>query len=149
MLIQSLTSEVKRSLLSGDRFRAETIKLVLAACTNARIDKGSELTDDEVVAVLQREIKKRKESAEIYTNANAQDRAEKELAEVSVLEEFTPKLIEGQELLEKFEEFLAQYKAEVTQQQMGVIIKAAIDYIGNPDKGQLAALLKNKLAGNS
>ena len=65
MIFDQIKSGIKTSLLAGDRFRVDTLKMAQSALMYAKIDKGSELSEQEEIAVIQKEIKKRKEASDM------------------------------------------------------------------------------------
>lgn len=142
-MLDKVKSDIKTSLLAGDRFRAESLKMVQAALQNARIAKTADLTEEEEISVVQKEIKKRKESITMYEAAGYTDKADSEGREVVILEEFVPKLIAGTELLAAVEEFLKG--KDLTTLTFTEAIQQCISTLGNVDKGQLAGILKQKL----
>lgn len=143
-MLDRVKADIKTSLLAGDRFRGEALKLVQAALMNARIAKTADLTPEEEIQVVQKEIKKRKESIAMYESAGSQERANNESKEAAILEEFVPKMISGTELLAGVEEFLKG--KDIGALSFPDAIKQCIDTLGNVDKGQLAGILKQKLS---
>lgn len=141
-MLDRIKAEIKTSLLAGDRFRVEALKLVQAALMNARIAKTADLSETEEIAVIQKEIKKRKEAAEMYQSAGSQERADNELKEVAILEVFVPELLSGVELSKAVDVFLSQKGKGLA---FADAMKLAIAELGNVDKSQLAGLLKTKL----
>lgn len=142
-MLDTLKSEIKTSLLAGDRFRVDVLKMAQASLMNARIAKMSDLTNQEEVQVIQKEIKKRKEASEMYSGAGAQDRADKELQEVTILEQFVPKQLTGDELVSAVDEFITNNPGLTFADAM----KLALQELGdNVDRAQLAQLLKSKLS---
>lgn len=143
-MLDRVKAEIKTSLLAGDRFRVEALKLAQAALMNARIAKTADLTEAEEIAVMQKEIKKRKEAAQMYADANSTERAENELKEVTILEVFVPALMSGVELSKAVDDFLAG--KDLKELSFASAMQEAIAKLGNVDKSQLAGLLKSKLS---
>jgi uncharacterized protein YqeY len=87
-----LRADLTASLKARDSLRASTLRMVLAAITNAEVagKEARELTDDDVLGVLTSEAKKRRESAEAFDNGNRPELADKERAEAAVLAEYLP-----------------------------------------------------------
>lgn len=137
-------AEIKKSLLSGDRFRVDALKLALAALMNARIAKSSDLSEAEEIAVVQKEIKKRKEAAEMYLSAGSKERADNEIKEASILEAFVPAMLSGVELSNAVDSLLSSLN--LTELTFPDAMKMVIEKLGNVDKSQLAGLLKTKLS---
>lgn len=142
-MLERIKAEIKTSLLAGDRFRVEALKLAQAALMNARIAKTTDLTNEEETAVIQKEIKKRKEAAEMYQNANSAERAENEMMEAQILSNFVPKLLSGVELSNAVDEFILGKGKGLN---FAEAMKLAIAELGNVDRSQLAGLLKTKLS---
>ncbi len=143
-MLDRVKAEIKTSLLAGDRFRVEALKLAQAALMNARIAKTADLTEAEEIAVMQKEIKKRKEAAQMYADANSTERAENELKEVTILEVFVPSVLSGVELSKAVDDFLAG--KDLKELSFASAMQEAIAKLGNVDKSQLAGLLKTKLS---
>jgi uncharacterized protein YqeY len=143
-MLDKVRADIKTSLLAGDRFRAEALKLVQAALMNARIAKTSDLSSEEEIVVVQKEIKKRREAIAMYESAGSVERAESEAKEATILEEFVPKMLSGAELLSAVEEFLKD--KDLATLSFPDAIQQCIAVLGNVDKGQLAVILKQKLS---
>lgn len=142
-MLEDVRAQIKTSLLSGDRFRVETLKLALAALMNARIAKRSDLDEAESIAIIQKEIKKRREAVAMYKAADAIDRSEKEEKEAVILEAFVPKMLSGEELQTAVDALLQTLGADLT---FPIAMKACVEQLNNVDKAALAGILKTKLA---
>jgi uncharacterized protein len=145
-MLDQLKADIKTSLLAGDRFRTDVLKMAQAALLNARIAKGVgvELDDKECVAVVQKEIKKRYEARDMYASAGSHDKADTEEKEARMLEAYVPSMLSGKELLDAIEAHLSG--KDLSTLSFAVVMKECIDTLGNIDKGQLAVILKQKLA---
>lgn len=141
-MLDRLRQDIKRSLLAGDRFRAETLKMVVAALVNAQIAKRSDLTDQEITSSIQKEIKKRVEAAELYDSAAEKQRAQQERNEAAILREFVPTLISGADLKRYVDEFLQVHEVTTFSEAM----KQIVGERDGIDKRELAAYLQQKLA---
>ncbi|HEX2222185.1 MAG TPA: GatB/YqeY domain-containing protein [Candidatus Limnocylindria bacterium] len=97
-LLARIESAMRDAMRAGDRPRTSTLRMAMAAATNRRIELGREVTDDDMVDVLTRQVKQRRESIELYRGAGRDDRAEAELAEVEILSEFLPRQLSAGEL---------------------------------------------------
>ena len=84
-LTDRLQADVKTAMRDGDAFRRDTLRMALAAAQNAEKDKRAPLTDDEGVAVISREVKRRRESIEAFDKAGRTDLADIERAEAEIL----------------------------------------------------------------
>ena len=93
MLKEKLESDLKVALKSSDSLRREVLRLVLTQTRNEEIKirvLKKELDDDHILEILKREVKKRKEAAEIFTKGNRKDLADKELKEAEIIKEYLP-----------------------------------------------------------
>ncbi len=142
-MIDNIKADIKRSLLGGERFRAETLKLMIAALQNAQIAKTAELSDEEIVAVLQKELKKRAEAVEMYEKAGAKDRADKERSEIDIISAYVPKPLNGDDLKKAVDSVLD--KVDTGPMNFGQLMQVVLAELENPDKAELAAYLKTKL----
>ena len=85
-----LESAMRDAMRARDERRTTTLRMALAAAHNQRIARGRELTDEEIIEVVGREVKTRRESIDVYRGAGREDRAAAEEAEVEILSEFLP-----------------------------------------------------------
>ena len=145
-MLDQLRADVKTSLLAGDRFRTETLKMAQSALLYARVAKGasSVLDENECIVVMQKEIKKRKEASEMYRTAGAVEKADLEDKEVGILQAYVPKMIAGKELLDLIETWLIG--KDVGTISFSDAMKECAATMANADKGQLAGILKQKLS---
>lgn len=153
-LKETIRDDMKTAMKAKDKERLGAIRMLLAAI-QAEETTGAkhEITDEEIVKVVAREIKKRRESAEIYTDNGREDLAATELAEVAVLETYQPaqlddagvdKLVEGAVAEVAAEQGIAP--AEVGMKQMGQVMKAANAAAGGSVDGKrLSAAVKQRL----
>ena len=142
-MLDQIKADIKTSLLAGDRFRVDALKMAQAALMNARIAKGVEaqLSDEECIQVVQKEIKKRKEAADMYAAAGLEERAQKERDEMAILEAYVPKMLTGDEL----EAALTGLLDNLGTMTFPEAMQTAIKELGNVDKAALATMLKAKL----
>lgn len=148
-LMDDLKSGVTEALKAGDPVRAETLRGLVSAVHNEEIAKrskgnGSELTDDEVIAVLQKEAKKRRESIEVYGGAGREDLKNKEEAELSIIESYLPPALEEAEI-EKIVDSAVAGGAGNFGQVMGTVMK---EVAGRADSKLVTEIVKRKLGGN-
>ena len=126
--------------------------MLRSAITTAEVagDAAVELTDDQVIGVLQSEAKKRVESAEVYEQNGRPESAAKERAELAVIERYLPTAMSDDELEAIVDEEIARAAANGAEggKAMGLVIKAVRERAGaSADGGRIAALVKSKLAG--
>lgn len=131
---------------SRDELRRETLRMAIAAAYNAQKHAGRELTDDEVVQVLGREIKKRREAVDAYRGAGRADAAEREQAEAEVLAGYMPAQLDEAELGQLVAQAIAQVSAE-SPRDMGKVMAAVMPLVrGRADGKQVSALVARQLA---
>jgi uncharacterized protein len=95
-----IESAMRDSMRARDEQRTQTLRMAMAAAHNQRIARGRDLTDDEVVEVLTRQVKQRRESIAMYREAGREDRAAAEEAEAAILSEFLPQQLTEAEVTE-------------------------------------------------
>lgn len=147
-LKRTLDQDLKNALLSGDKLKVDTIKLVKSVILNEEIAQGKReqgLDDQSVIACLKKEAKKRSEAAEMYNKAGAKDRAEQEIAEASIISDYLPAAMSEAEIVRLVDEVAKKYDG-ITQKNMGQVIgevKSISD--GSADGGQIAKIVKERL----
>ncbi len=146
MLEQQIEADIKSALLSGDKERALTLRTVKSALLSVKVNAGKRdtgLTDDEVITILAKESKKRQESADFFVQGGAQDRADKELAEKTVIDSYLPQQLDEAAIVALVDEVLATNP----DANMGAVIGAVRAKAGATADGALIAkLVKEKLA---
>jgi uncharacterized protein len=95
---ERLQAELTSAMRAQDALRRDTLRMAVAAVYSARKEAQRDLSDDEQVAILAREVKRRRESVDAYRNAKRQDLADKEQAEIGILSEFMPAALSEAEL---------------------------------------------------
>ena len=136
----SIADEMKAALLGRHRFRGDVLRNLKAAILNEEVALGKRdegLSDTEVEKVVAREVKKRKESAELYRANGRAELAEPEEKEAAILQEFLPKQLSEDEIRAMVEVAVADLDA--TMQQMGQVIGAVKAKAGNAADGALIA----------
>src|SRR5215510_7610842 len=117
-----LNDSMKDAMKSGDEVRKRTVRMALAAVKQAEVDKRIELDDPAIMALLQKEIKNRRESLEEARKANRSDLIEANEAEIKVLEVFLPKAMPAEELRALVQAAIAETGASVPS-DMGKVMK--------------------------
>lgn len=107
MLKQDIEQQLKEALKSREELRLSTLRFLLSAVKNEEIAKQKEATDEDVITVVQRQIKQRKESIEAYTNGNRPELAEKEKQELEILSKFLPQQMTEDEIKKIVDEAIA------------------------------------------
>ena len=150
-LKDQLKKDLTDAIKSHNQVISGTLRMALTAITNEEVSgkESRELSDAEVLSVLTKEAKKRRESVDAYMQANRKDLADKESAELSVLEKYLPAALSEQEL----EDIIAKAITEATNQgatgmkAMGIVMKIIQPQtVGRVDGTLLANKVKEKLS---
>jgi uncharacterized protein len=145
-LIKELEHEVQDAMRAGDTVRRDALRLILASLKSAEKDLMRELTEDEELQVLQRERKKRIEAIDAFENAGREAQAEKEEAELDILEEFMPEPLGEDELERIVDDAIAENKA-TNMRDMGRVMADVMPQIaGRADGSAVSQLVREKLA---
>ena len=148
MLEQRIEDDIKSALLAGDKTRAMTLRGLKSTLLNVKVAEGKRdtgLTDEEVINIFSKEAKKRQESADLYVQGGSQDRADKELVEKAVIEEYLPKQLSEDEIASIVAEVIAETGA-TEQRDMGKVIAGVrAKTAGSADGSIIARLTKEKL----
>ena len=145
MIAQTLQQKIGESMKAHNEIRTSTLRLLLSALNYEKIDKQHDLTDEEESVVIRREAKKRKEAIEMYTKANAPDRAAKEAEELKILQEYLPPEMGEEELMKIIDEAFAQIKPAGLG-DMGKVIGLVKSKAPGADGGKIAEIVKGKLS---
>ena len=146
-LKKAIEADLKQALLSRDKLKSDTLKMVKSAILNEEIANNKRqdgLTDDEIIACLKKEAKKRNEAADLYKKAKSIERANKELAEVEVINKYLPEQMTDTQVIELIKESFLTHAKE--QKNLGkVIADVKIKSENRADSAQIAKLAKEFL----
>lgn len=145
-LKDQLIQDLKESMKSGNADKVGVLRMLNAALHNQAIAKGKDavLTEDEVLQVLLREAKKRRESVEAFTKGNRSELAEKEKAELRIVESYLPKQLSREEVTAAVEKVLAGLADKSNQ---GLVMKAVMAELkGKADGKMISRVVKEKLS---
>ena len=149
-LKDTLRSDLTESIRARDTVRSATLRMALTAVTTEEVagEVARTLTDDEVLKVLAKEAKKRKEAATAYAGADRPELAAKEEAELVVLEGYLPAQLRDEELAALVAEAVAQTGA-TGMAQLGLVMKVAQPLAaGRADGGRVAAAVRRALGAS-
>jgi uncharacterized protein YqeY len=121
---EQIERDLKAALLSGDKKKVETLRVVKSALLNEAIAKGardSGLSDEQVQAVLARESKKRSEAVELYQKADEPERASAEMAEKAIIDNYLP--------------------AQLSEAEISELVNAEVDKINNPSSSDMGRII--------
>ncbi|WP_226467652.1 GatB/YqeY domain-containing protein [Luteimonas panaciterrae] len=150
-LKQRLTDDMKSAMKSGDKDRLGVIRLINAAIKQKEVDERIQLDDAQVVAVLDKMVKQRKDSVSQYEQANREDLAAIERAEIVVIEGYVPAKMDEAAILAAIDAAIAQLSNEsggaAGPADMGKLMGVLKPKLaGQADMGQVSALVKKKLS---
>jgi uncharacterized protein YqeY len=146
----SLIAEIKEQLTDamreGDAARRDALRLILASLQSAQKELQRELHDDEELQVLQRERKKRVEAADAFRAGGREEQADKEEAELDVLEEFMPDPLSEEEVEEIVDDVIAEVGATSMRDIGRVMADVMPQVAGRADGSAVSQLVREKLA---
>ena len=148
MLQQTIDADIKQAMLAKDEIRLRALRAVKAALLLAKTEKGAseELTDETGIRVLQKLIKQRKESAEIYQQQHRDDLYKIEADEMAVIETYLPKQMDKAELETYIKELIARTGATSVKDMGKVIGAASKELSGKADGRSISETVKALLA---
>ncbi len=143
---QKLKDDLKSAQINRDEVRVSTLRLLLSEINNSKISKGSELTDDEIIAVVQKEAKKRRESVESFKKGGREDLANKEQSELEILQTYMPEGLSNEELTKLVEGSINELGAN-SLASMGKVMSLVMSKVeGRADGSEVSKLVKEKLS---
>ena len=127
-----LNEDMKTAMKAKDSISLSTIRLINAAIKQSEVDERTEADDAKVTAIITKMIKQRKDSAKIYADANRSDLADKENAEMTVLQRYLPEMLSSEDIAAEVAKAITETGAT-----------------GMGDMGKVMGLLKTRLAGKA
>ncbi len=150
-----LSDDIKAAMKSGDKRRLATLRLITAAIKDrdlsAHVDEQGQatgrdkLSDQDILALLQKMIKQRRESIEIYRKAGRDDLADQEVEEIAVIEAYLPQQMSEEEMREAVARLVAELDAKGLKDMGRVMAALKARYTGTMDFGRASAMLKDAL----
>jgi uncharacterized protein YqeY len=147
-LKEKIVSDLTVAMKAQDAARLSTLRMVKAGIMNREIEKGRELNDEEMAGLLRSMIKQRRDSVEQYEKGGRQDLANKEKAEIGVIEAYLPQAASKEEIEQAVAAAIAGISA-TSLKDMGKVMKAAQAALSgkNADGKTISEIVKAKLAG--
>jgi len=147
-LKDQIITDMTAAMKAKNAARTSTLRLVKAAITNREKEGGAPLTDEDVMKLLRSQLKQRRDSVEQYQKAGRQELADKETAEIAVIEEYLPQAASESEIEQAVAEAIAESGA-TSIKDMGAVMKASMAKLAgkNPDGKIVSETVKKKLAG--
>lgn len=145
-LFSKLQEEMKNALKGGEKDRLSTIRMLISEIKKVQIDSKRGLTDEEIMSILQRYLKQRKEAYSQYLSAEREDLAQKELFEIKVVQEFLPQPMSEEEISSVVDEVVRELGA-TSLKDMGKVVKAVLERVKGMAEGSLVSkIVKEKLS---
>jgi len=147
-LFEQISEDIKRAMLAKDKVRLEALRGVKKELLEAKTAKGSDgnLTEEQGVKILQKMVKQRKDSAEIFSQQGRPELAENELAELAVIQQYLPAQMSDEELTAAIKEIIAEVGA-ASAKEMGKVIGVASKKLAGKVEGKLISEKVKALLG--
>lgn len=144
-LQEKLVQDMKSAMKSGDKLALETIRMLRSQIQNASLGKSEPLSDDEVMQILTKEVKRRQESVQMYSDGGRQDLADREQAEMELIQAYLPEQLDEAALTEIIDEILRQ-TGVISMKEIGRVMGQLMPKIKGRADGKLAQeIVKQKL----
>jgi hypothetical protein len=147
MLKQRIQDDMKAAMKAGEKRKRGILRLILAAIKQREVDERIELDDTQILAVLDKMVKQRRDSIEQYTKAEREDLAEQERFEVGICQEYLPEALGEEELIALVDEAIASTGAASMKDMGRVMGQVKPKAQGRADMGAVSKLVKARLAG--
>ena len=146
-LADRLQADMTAAMKARDALRVSTLRMVRSAMQYAKVDKGQELTDDDVIGVLTRQVKQRRESAEEFRKGNRPELADKEEAEAAIIIEYLPAQLGEDELVQLVGQAVTQTGAS-SPRDIGKVMGWLQPHVrGKADGRHVSDLVRARLGG--
>ena len=143
---EKILADIKEAMKSKSEFVRDTLRTINAALKQVEVDERIEMTDEVVLPLLQKEIKKRQDSVELYLKGGREDLANKERSEIDIIVKYLPKQLNDNELEEKIKQIIASVGASSIK-ELGAVMKAAKEQIGaSADAKRISEVVKRLLS---
>ncbi len=147
---EKFSSELKTAMKAGEKRRVETIRMIMAALKDKDIEargQGKEVSGEDILALLQKMVKSRKESLEIYEKAGRSDLVTQESEEIAIIQSFLPSQMSEGEVEQAIAAAIAETGAASIKDMGRVVGALKAKYAGRMDFGKASARVKGKLGG--
>ena len=144
-IADDLSTRIKESMKSGDRTRLATLRMLSASVKNREVELGHDLSEEEFLEVVGREVKRRKEAAEAYSQAQRPELEERERAEQAILEDYLPEQLSEQELSKVVDEAIEATGAAGPKEVGKVMAHVMLSYKGRVDGSTVNRLARERL----
>ncbi|MEW8682026.1 MAG: GatB/YqeY domain-containing protein [Candidatus Thiodiazotropha endolucinida] len=147
MLKEQILNDVKAAMKAKQKSRLGTLRLITAAIKQREVDERTELDDIQVLAILEKMIKQRRDSIKQYESAGRQELAEQEKSEIAIIETYMPAGLSDDEISVMVDNAITETNASGMQDMGKVMGLLKPRMQGRADMGKVSGLVKQKLAG--
>ncbi|MCX7738315.1 MAG: GatB/YqeY domain-containing protein [Hydrogenothermaceae bacterium] len=145
-LFSKLQEEMKNALKGGEKDKLSTIRMLISEIKKVQIDSKRDLTDEEMMSILQKYLKQRKEAYSQYISAGRENLAQKELFEIEVVQKFLPQPMSEEEISSVVDEVIKELGV-TSLKDMGKVVKAVLERVKGRAEGSLVSkIVKEKLS---
>ncbi len=144
-MLEDINKDLKTAMLAGDKERVMVLRALLTSIQYAEIAKKASLDESDLINLMQKEVKKRLEAANMFKQGGADDREQKELREKVIIEKYLPQQLNQTELESIIEAIIAQQGVSEVSDMGKVIAKAREETAGRADGATIARITKEKL----
>ena len=139
---EQILADIKEAMKAKDEFKRDTLRTLNAALKQVEVDQRIEMTDEVVLPLLQKEIKKRADSVELYLKGEREDLAKKEQGEIDLIKAYLPAQLSDEELKAKIEAIIQK-----AGKNLGAVMKIAKDEIGASAEAKRISMIAKELLG--
>lgn len=143
-LITQIQNHVKDAMKAGDRLKLSTLRMLVAAIKQKEIDTRSDLSDDDIISIIEKQMQQRFEAAEQYEAAGRNELFEKESQEAEILKAYLPEKMGEEEVKEMIEKIISEM-GEISMKEMGNVMSALKDQAGSKIDMKLASQMVREI----
>lgn len=145
-LVEKINDDLKNAMKEKDKDKLNVIRMLKSAIQLSKIELKHDLSDDEVIDVISKQIKMRKDSITEFSKANRDDLVKQYQLEIDILNSYMPEQLSYEEVIRIIEEVINDIKPD-SMKQMGLIIKTVSPKVkGKYDMGEVSKIVKDKLS---
>jgi uncharacterized protein YqeY len=143
-LITQIQNHVKDAMKAGDRLKLTTLRMLVAAIKQKEIDTRSDLSDDDIISIIEKQMQQRLEAAEQYEAAGRNELFEKESQEAEILKAYLPEKMGEEEVKGMIEKIISEM-GEISMKEMGNVMSALKDQAGSKIDMKLASQMVREI----
>ena len=143
-LITQIQDHVKDAMKAGDRLKLSTLRMLVAAIKQKEIDTRSDISDDDIISIIEKQMQQRLEAAEQYEAAGRNELFEKESQEAEILKAYLPEKMGEEEVKEMIEKIISEM-GEISMKEMGNVMSALKDQAGSKIDMKLASQMVREI----